>query len=263
MAVAKDATALRLWTSKKGTNVVARVVSLVDGKVTLMKRNGKEIRLPLSELKIEDQLLIKNSFSEEAPERVDGEDPEPQQLDDPDLPGGDEDQLNEEELPEEFKMGLGVFQGPIKASEGSSYYIYLPSTMVKDEKAPLLFWTGHHEGKSNTLEWMQRGAELTGMALAVSVESKSDDEDTHLKNLEHTKDCLKHISFNLPIETKWVFFAGNDRGGASAFFNSDRFRCAGAYIVNGYIPKKTAANGRGFYFLATGTQNTKTWERMV
>ena len=254
----KDGRALRLWTSKKGTKVVARVVQLDDQSVTLRKRGGAEIILPLSKFIEEDQSLIKSAFQKEFEERDEPEpEPEPEFDDEEENEDEDlEDHLPEEDLPEEFQQGFGVFQGPIRASEGASYYVYLPTTLVKGQKAPLLFWTGHHKGKASTLDWMREGAELTGTVLAVSVESKNAGEKSLLNNLEYTKDCLKHISRKLPVETKWVFFAGNDRGAASALFNSDRFRCAGAFLVNGYIPRNTEGNGKGFYFVTTGTQNT-------
>lgn len=245
-------TSLRVWTSQQGTKVVAKATELSGGKVTLTKRDGATVTLPLSALVAKDQLIVKNYFTDDVPERSE-EEPDLENL-----PKGDDQDFEPfDDLPEEgFEGGLGVFQGPIKAREKSSYYVYLPTTLVKGQKAPVVFWTGHHEGHQKTLEFLQEGAEITGTVLGVSVEAHFDGSATYDKNLRHADDCLQHMALNLPIEKKWVFFAGNDSGGASAFYNSDRKRCAGAFTVNAFVPREDVSlNGRGFFFMAAGTQN--------
>ena len=67
----------------------------------------------------------------------------------------------------------GEVVGPIDTGEGAKYFLYLPKTLKKNQKAPLLFYTNSGGGNKANLNSITEGAELCGWIMAISVESKN------------------------------------------------------------------------------------------
>ena len=265
-------TNLRVWKSKAGTVLVARAVEVRGTHVKFVTREGKEKSIALELLEVKDQLRLKDhfppeDFEVEAAEVVGGGGAGKRSWPNGggalDLPMGDGVEIREPKVhfgpvPEELGAGVGVVFGPVKAAYETSYYFYAPPTIPEGRdgrEAAVVFWTGHHEGKAETLNFLIEGANLCGVALATSVEARHTGRFDLEENLEHTKECIQHMQTNMPVNVKRIIFSGNDRGAASALYNSDRFRCAGTITINGYLPRETFANARGYFFVASGTQN--------
>lgn len=221
-----EPTELREWTSTVGSKIEAKAIGLSDGKVTLKTGNGRTLVLALTKLSKEDGDFLKEHFK---PEPLDAPSFKAPSLDHP----------------------LGEIVGPIEAAEGSSYYLYLPKTLADGAKAPLLFFTGPKPSKASTLERFTSAAELTGMVLAASVESKNQTNAFEI-NHGHTKKCLNHIGKTLPVEVSRVFFSGTSGGGATSLYNASLLKCLGALPYIAYIPDGSSPSKKGFYYLASG-----------
>lgn len=144
--------------------------------------------------------------------------------------------------------------GPIEASSDSSYFLYLPTTLVEGIEPPIVFWTGWNRATRDRMQPFVEIAELTGVALAASVESKNGPNAFEVNN-RHTEACLKHIRRNFPIDVKRAFFSGSSGGGATAFYNSGKLDCAGAMPMVAYIPTGTKPNKKGFYYVVGGAND--------
>ena len=147
---------------------------------------------------------------------------------------------------------IGEVLGPIDAGDGSHYFLYIPSTLRKDRKAPLLLYTGAGGGKAGSVWRHIEGAEIAGWIIAASVESKNG-EGHPVENHKHAKQCHKHLLETLPIDPERVYFTGNSGGGAMSFYNSFRIKSAGAMPLIGYIPEDKKP--RGHFFIINGAKD--------
>ncbi len=218
----------RSWTSSVGSKIVAVATSLEDDKVSFQTNKGRSLLIPLSKLSQADQEFLRNHFTEEAEELA-----EPVQ---PTRPAGE-------------------VIGPIQATPKSSYLYYLPATLPPGGKAPLLFWTGAGPGNPNKFKRFTRALDLTGVAMAVSVEAQNGRAPGGLTNLKHTKNCLAHIGETLPIDPERVFFSGSSGGGASAFENAGKIPCLGAQPFLAYVPDGIRLPKNGLYYIAGGAKD--------
>lgn len=219
-------TEMRSWKSTAGTTIEARATALADGKVSLETADGRKLDVPVEKFSEADQAFVKSHFG--APE-----------------PGG-ANLPPRGQPPVGLPHSLGETTGPIE-SDGSTYYIYLPPTLVADRAAPLLFFTGAGGGNAEVLKPFIEGANLAGWILACSVESKNGAtvEDNH----RHAKNCLDHIKANLPVDPKRVHFGGNSGGARMAFHNNAVLDGAGVLaIVAGARPEQEIA-GKLYHFI--------------
>ncbi len=224
--ISAEPTEVREWTSSVGSKIEGKAMGLSEGKVTLKTTAGRTLVLPLSKLSKEDGEFLLEHFK---PEPLEAPSFEAPTLDHP----------------------LGEIVGPIEASDGSSYFLYLPKCLAAGADAPLFFFTGPNPSKKKTLERFISAAELTGMVLAASVESKNQ-ENAFVINNGHTKNCLKHIKKTLPVDVERVFFSGTSGGGATSLYNASTIKCLGALPYIGYIPSGSSPTKKGFYYLASG-----------
>lgn len=223
---AAEPTEVREWTSSVGSKIEGKAMSLSEGKVTLKTTAGRTLVLPLAKLSKEDGEFLLEHFK---PEPVKAPIFEAPVLDYP----------------------LGEVVGPIQASDDSSYFLYLPKSLAAGADAPLFFFTGPNPSKKKTLERFISAAELTGMVLAASVESKNQTNAFEINN-GHTKNCLKHIKKSLPVDVERVFFSGTSGGGATSLYNASTIKCLGALPYIAYIPDGSSPPKKGFYYLASG-----------
>ena len=224
--ISAEPTKVREWTSSVGTKIEAMAMRMSDGKVTLKTNQGRTLVLPLSKFSKEDGEFLLEHFK-----------PEPLKVPSFEAPS--------------LEHPLGEIVGPIKASDGSSYYLYLPTTLADGAEAPLFFFTGPKPSTKKTLKRFVSASELTGMVLAASVESKNQ-QNAFVINNGHTKNCLKHIKKTLPVNVERVFFSGTSGGGATSLYNAATFKCLGALPYIGYIPDGSSPTKKGFYYLASG-----------
>lgn len=233
----------RTWTSAVGSKIVATATHIEDGKVCLLTKKGKMFMLELSALSAADQALVKEHFYDDLPEE--------------DVPYEDSSSETQPDNSEpEASISKTDIIGPIKATETSSYYYYLPSTLPPGGKAPILFWTGAGESNADTLKRFTLAADLTGVALAASVEAKNQDSTrTFAINNKHTAACLKHIGQTLPVDPERVFFSGSSGGGASAWYNASKLPSLGAMPFIAYIPRGASPPKTGLYYVAGGARD--------
>ncbi len=219
----------RIWTSKAETKISARALSLENNTVTLRTPENRELKVSLDQLITTDQEFIRDYFLNQpllAP---------PITL--PDLP-----------------HPVGKTVGPIDTGDGSTYYLYLPTTLTTDTPAPLLFWVGPTGGKKNSIRHYIPAAELTGMVLAVSIEGRNQKNAFQI-NHEHTLKCLAHLQDTLPVSKKRILFAGISGGGATSLYNAARIKCDGAMPFVAYCPPDSHPNKKNFYYVIGGCRD--------
>jgi len=228
---AAEPTEERNWTSVAGTTLTASAVAMKDSIVAFETPAGKTIKVPLSKLVAADRQLLTEHFREKTPEAI---------------------------PPEDLPHPLGEQAGPVQASSKSSYFIYLPTTLSTDVKAPILMWTNSGRSSARHVKLFQRAAELTGMVISVNVEAKNlkTTISTVETNWAHASACLEDMEENLPVDMDRVFFSGSSGGGASAFYNASKLkRCAGAFPMIGYIPLDCQPRKKGYYYISGGARD--------
>lgn len=221
-------TAERTWTSTVNTTITGVATALTDNKVSFEISGGRTLTVPLDKLVLEDQKILRQHFAVKLTT--------PDELVAPDLP-----------------YEQGKFHGPIQAGEHSSYYLYLPESLCHDYVAPLIFWTSSVASKTaNQIRPFQEAAELTGMILAISIESANANTKGPLTNREHSKICLEHIQETLPVSKERIIFCGRSGGGAEANINADTFPCTGIFVYNSYYPGKSKPKYPDYAFITGG-----------
>ncbi|SHK07516.1 SLA1 homology domain 1, SHD1 [Rubritalea squalenifaciens DSM 18772] len=221
----------RLWTASNGKTVNASITSIEGDKVVMKKDDGKTVKVPITIFIQEDQDFIHKHFEAEIAEasKPSGSDSQPAT----DLP-----------------HPQGEVVGPIEASNGAHYLLYLPKSLKQGRKAPLMFYTHSGGGNKNLLNTISEGAETCGWILAISVESKN--KNDFQDNLKKCQSCLEHIYETLPVEKERTYFMGNSGGGATAFANSAENKCTGAMPNVGYIPDGHDPKGKDYFIIGGG-----------
>lgn len=227
--LAADPTPERDWNSKAGTTIKAVAQTVEKKTVSLVTTDGRTLKVPLDKLTNEDQAFLIEHFSIAMPK-----------------PGEafGSDLAPASGLPQD----LGESAAPIVASSTSKYLIYLPTTLKEGRSAPLLFWTHSGGGSPKILNHMKRGAEFNGWIVACSMESRNN--NGFEQNHENTKDCLKHIKENFPIDPDRIYFTGSSGGAATAFYNAVHLPHAGVLSSVGYLNGGTPSGGD--YFISGG-----------
>jgi len=145
---------------------------------------------------------------------------------------------------------LGEVSGPIQTPEGSNYLLYIPNSLKKGRKVALLFYTHSGGGSPKLLKDITEGAELCSWIMAISVESKNHTEPG--ENLQHSKNCVKHILDTLPVDDERVYFMGNSGGGATAFSNAAHIEAAGVMPNVAYVPSGIEPKADDFFIIGGG-----------
>ncbi len=205
----------REWTSTVGTKMTAVANSVRSGQVQFTTKDGKALQVPLEKLVEADRAFLMEFFKIEPPkpgEGVDSGTPAAEGLPHP----------------------SGEMVGPITASEGASYLLYLPKSLKKDRKAPLIFLTSPAGGSQRVLGPYIEGAELAGGIAAVSMESSNG--SSFDANNKTSMASLAHLSSTLPVDPERIYFTGTSGGAATAFTNAFRHKHAGVISAVGYIP---------------------------
>ena len=225
-------TVSREWGSVTGSKVKGIAESLINGTVKMTLEDGRKLDVPVAKLIPEDQEFLRQHFGvtgTDAPKQAAGEC-----------------------ITDGLTQPVGEIKGPIDAGEGSTHYVYVPKTLRKNRLAPLLHFNGSGGGNANWVKHHQRGAELNGMIVAASVESKNGPGHP-VGNHDHAKRCVAHLIATLPVDPERVYFTGGSGGGAMSFYNAARIKSAGAMPHIGYIPQETTPSRKGHYFVINGT----------
>ena len=230
--VTAEPTDSRSWTSTSGSTVEGKVLSIEAGKANLERADGPVVQVPLELFVEEDRAILEKHFKVEAPK-----------------PG--EAAASSATPAEGLPYEQGTIFGPIDTGNNATYHLYLPKSLKKDRKAPLLFYTDSQGGKNpHYLKKIIEGAELCGWIMAMSVESKNNTEKGH--NVIVSKASVKHLLETLPINEDRIYFTGNSGGGATAMANASEIHCGGAMPNVGYIPQGYNPNRKGHYYVLGG-----------
>ena len=226
----------REWTSVAGTKVQGVVLSVAGENARLRKPDGSEIVVPLAKFVPEDRAFLEHHFRAASAPAT----PTPPTSAGKSVP-----------LAAPLAHPSGQVSGPHDAGKGSHYFIYIPNSLKEKRGAPLLFYTGSIGGTASHVKAHIKGAEINGWIVAASVESKN--KSGLEKNLEHTENCLEHLTKILPIDRDRLYFTGSSGGGALAFENAVRHRAAGAMPIIGYMTDEKPAKGTHYYVLGGAT----------
>ena len=217
----------REWTSVANTKLSGKAMSLEDGVVSFETAEGRQLKVPLDKLVEKEQQVLRKHFMGKMPT------------------------VDELVSPQDLPFAQGEIVGPVDTGEGTSYYLYLPTTLSANYDAPLIFWTGPGPAKPNHVKPFIEAAERTGMVIAASVESKNQTNAFQI-NHGHTLRCLEHMEATLPVDMTRLFFTGSSGGGATAFYNANLIKCAGALPFIGYMPNKQVPKYGDYFYIATG-----------
>ena len=209
----------REWKTKSGHKTTASALKVADGKVHFKKANGSVIKVDINLLSGPDKKFLYKFF------KIDPS--KPQEKKEHKTPTASKAQpLTDLSQPQ------GEMVGPIK-SNNSSYHLYLPKSLKKNRKAPLLFYTHSGGGKTTKLiNGLTDTAEALGWVLAISVESSNKNQG----NNSICKDSIKHILETWPVDKNRIHYTGNSGGGARTFINSSLVPAFGLMPNVGYIP---------------------------
>lgn len=224
-----EPTESRTWTSTNGTTVEGRVLRIDGDRAVLERDDGPEVAVPIKAFVAEDRRMLEEHFQVGAAGEAEGSGAAPA-----------------EGLPHP----QGEVVGPVDTGEEATYFLYLPTTLAADRKAPLLFYTHSGGGNQQLLSSIKEGAEVCGWVMAISVESKNKSPVEDNKRV--SKACVAHILETLPVDEGRVYFTGNSGGGAMSMYNSEQIKCAGAMPNVGYIPQDCDPPKASYYVLGGG-----------
>lgn len=223
----------RTWTATNGKTVTAAATSVDSGKVSLKKSNGKTIQVPIATFIPADQELLKAHFADQP-----------------------EDTPTAETSDSEAATGLpqpqGQVVGPIETGNDAKYFLYLPNSLKKGRRAPLLFYTHSGGGNKDLIKKISEGAETCGWILAISVESKNANPGGFKQNIGYSERSIEHIIKTLPVDKDRIYFTGNSGGGATSLANSAKIKNMGAMPNVGYIPDGYEPKGKDFFIIGGG-----------
>jgi hypothetical protein len=225
----------REWVSTTGSKVTGSAVALDRGTVQI-KLTDRTIAVPLDKLSQADRKFLTDHFGESSNGTK------------PAISGG-----SGELIAAGLGQKAGEVLGPIKAGEGSTYFLYIPKSLRKGRLAPLLHFNGSGGGSANSVKKHIEGAELNGWIVAASVESKNGPLHP-VGNHAHAKRCVNHLVGTLPVDPKRVYFTGGSGGGAMTFYNSAHMKGAGGMPHIGYIPSEANVTS-GNFFVISGTRD--------
>ncbi len=221
----------REWQSQAGTTIRAVATGIANGKVELTSPDGRKVTVRLAQFSEADRSFLAGHFNI-----------------DPAVAAA----ISSGAAP---ATGLphppGEVIGPITAGGDTAYLLYLPTTLVQNRKAPLLFFTSSGGGNKASVQKMAEGAELNGWIAACSVNSTN--KAGLVANHKHSKNAVEHILRTLPADAARVYFSGGSGGGATCLYNAGQMKHAGAIPFIGYIPPGTTVGGGDYVFINGST----------
>ncbi|NWK55414.1 hypothetical protein HW115_07310 [Verrucomicrobiaceae bacterium N1E253] len=196
-----EPTEVRTWTALSGHSLEAECLKVEGGKAVFKKGNGKTVAVPLSKLIQDDQDFLAEHFQS-------NESGETQVVDAPDA-GTPADDL---------PYPLGKTTAEIPCDGDFSYFLYLPKSLVKGKKYPVLYIMSPGGGGGGTAKRYVAGAERNGWILAVSKQSKNGFN----KSSDAITNMMDHVQASLPIDKERVYVTGFSGGSRMAYLISQR-----------------------------------------
>lgn len=190
-ALLAEPTESREWTAKSGHKVEAKALAIADNKVQFERANGSRISVDLDKLSDEDQATLRDHFGIKEPE-----------------PGAGPEVETADDLPHP----LGKATGEIQAEGGWSYFLYLPETLPKGEKHPVIFIMDPGGGSARTGNRYITGANRNRFIVAVSKQSKNG----FANSSDAIDEMIRHVRETLPVDEDRLYTSGFSGGSRMA-----------------------------------------------
>lgn len=186
-------TEVRDWTASGGQKARGSAVEVTGGKVTLKLETGKTVVVALDRLSDPDRAFLATHFAQPATSAAPADDlPHP----------------------------TGKVTGQIECGAESHYFLYLPQSLRKGAKHPVLFVMDPNGGSAGTAQRYLPGAERNRWIVAVSKESRNAVEGGEAA----IEAMIKHVAETLPIDPDRQYFSGFSGGSREAFSASQRHK---------------------------------------
>jgi len=192
-----EPTEMREWHAVSGHKVEAKALEIAGGKVRLERADGSEVVVPLDKFIEADQETLREHF---------------------DL-GEESGTKDEEEAPAEGEAAgdlpypLGTTTDEIPCEGDFSYFLYLPKSLRKGARHPVLFVMGPGGGSKGIVNRYRTGAERNRWIIAVSKQSKNNFDGSQ-KAIDA---MIAHVVKTLPIDEKRMYTTGFSGGSRMAF----------------------------------------------
>jgi len=224
-----EPTELRAWTAKTGHKVEAKAVQITDGKVQLERADGSKLVVELDKFTTADQAVLRKHFDLADPAAPGGAKPAMPAATTPavgDTPSADP---AAEVKPaagtpaagatlagvaaDDLPYPLGKATDEIPCGDDVSYFLYLPNSLRKGVKHPVLFVMGPGGGSAGDVDRYRTGAERNQWIIAISKQSRNGFEGS-----QNAVDAMiRHVTTKLPINKKRMYTTGFSGGARMAF----------------------------------------------
>lgn len=192
-----EPTELRAWTAKTGHKVEAKAVQIEDGKVHLERADGSKVQVELDKFIAADQAILRKHFAGgEAPAAEGAVDAPAAGAPAADLP-----------------YPLGKTTEEIPCGDEASYFLYLPNSLGKGVKHPVVFVMNPGGGSGGDANRYRAGAERNRWIIAISKQSRNGFEGSQTA----VDAMIRHITSKLPIDKKRMYVSGFSGGSRMAF----------------------------------------------
>lgn len=202
-AWAVEPTESREWTAKTGHKLAAKALRIQGGKVQFERADGTKVEVPLDKLSDGDQETLRKHFDDGL--GTDSDKPAA-------VPAG--------EAADDLPYPPGAVTDEISCGGDFHCFLYLPKSLRKGAKHPVVFVMNPGGGGKGTVDRYQAGAERNRWIVAVSKESKNNFDGS-----QNAVDAMiKHVTSNLPIDGKRMYASGFSGGSRMAFATVQKHR---------------------------------------
>ncbi len=215
LALSAEPTPSRLWKATSGHTTEGIATHADKVSVTLQLTTGKNVNLPLDKLAPEDREFLAKHFGFELPKEGDPISSNDKPLDASAVP-----------------HPIGKVTGPLKASDISNYYIYIPTSLKAGRKAPLLHYNDSSPVSPVKMNRLVSACEYFGWVLVGSADSKNGNNQNRQIALDNVTE-VKKLGI---IDPARIYFTGNSGGGATSWMNCQAQEAAGTIPMNAYLP---------------------------
>ena len=206
-------TELRAWTAKTGHKLEAKAVQIADGKVQLERADGSKVIVELDKFIDADQAILRKHFDQSGPAAATPPADTPPGADTPPPATAPADKPTPGIAADDLPYPLGQATAEIPCGEAVSYFLYLPNSLRKGVKHPVLFVMGPGGGSAGDADRYRAGAERNRWIIAISKQSRNGFEGSQ----DAVDAMIRHVTTKLPINKKRMYVTGFSGGARMAF----------------------------------------------
>ncbi len=216
-ASAAEPTELREWSAKTGHKLEAKAVQVTEGKVQFERADGSKIVIALEKLTDADQADLGKHFG----------------LADASEPAAKVDAAPAGAPADDLPHPLGKATGEISCGDEYSYFLYLPTSLRKGVKHPVVFVMNPGGGGPGDANRYRTGAERNRWIIAISKQSKNGFD----ASMNAVDSMIAHVTSKLPIDQKRMYTTGFSGGSRMAFLTATKYK-----EIAGVIPCGAGGN---------------------